>query len=423
MMNTNNENYVNDVNGATFTSGTSSGRGAPRDSQVVIQRNPYGVRVLGRGARSKNKQQSPPASPSGSSTSVPATRLERRMEAAQSIRTRDKVAHSRVNHHQLLLGNRKILTLTGKELELVEEAKRYHLDIIGVSSTKRRGSGTVDLDGGWKLYSGADPSMSTQAGVGILTSPCLSDCVSDWIPLRSRVCMLKLKVLDRSLCLMQVYAPNASSEYQTFVDEVNDALLRVSATESTVLMGNFNAYVGTDTYTLKGVIGKHRVTGLNENERYLLQLCCSNGLRIMNTFFQHREVHKYKWYRPSMDQKSLVDFCIVSSNLFSGVLDVRVKRGAELSIDHHLVVRSLRLSKPWPNKRSSRSSVTYRIKWGALEDKEVRKQLASSISSEFRQLPDVSEGIEKEWLLFRSAIISSAAESCGRKRLRVAGVV
>ena len=59
-----------------------------------------------------------------------------------------------------------------KNLELVEKAKRYHLDIIGVSSTKRRGSGTVDLDGGWKLfYSGADPSMYAQAGVGILKSP------------------------------------------------------------------------------------------------------------------------------------------------------------------------------------------------------------------------------------------------------------
>ena len=57
----------------------------------------------------------------------------------------------------------------------------------------------------------------------------------------------------------------------------------------------------------------------------------------------------------------------------------------------------------------------------ALKDKEVRKQFASSISSKFRQLLDVSEDIEREWLLFRSAIISSAAESCGRKRLRVAG--
>ena len=34
---------------------------------------------------------------------------------------------------------------------MVEEAKRYFLDIIGVSSTKIRGSGTMDLDGRWKL--------------------------------------------------------------------------------------------------------------------------------------------------------------------------------------------------------------------------------------------------------------------------------
>ena len=84
-------------------------------------------------------------------------------------------------------------------------------------------------------------------------------------------------------------------------------------------------------------------------------------------------------------------------------------------------VCSLRLSKPLPNKRSNWSSVTYRIKWEALEDKEVRKQFASSISSKFRQLPNISEDIEREWLLFRSAIISSAAESCGRKRLGMAG--
>ena len=87
---------------------------------------------------------------------------------------------------------------------------------------------------------------------------------------------------------MQVYAPNATSEYRAFVDEVNDALLRVLPTESTVLMGDFNAHIRRDTDTWKGVIGKHGVTGLNESGWYLLQLCCSNGLRIMNTFFQHR---------------------------------------------------------------------------------------------------------------------------------------
>jgi len=43
------------------------------------------------------------------------------MEAVQSNCTRDKVTLSRVNHHQLLFGNWNILTLTEKELELVEK--------------------------------------------------------------------------------------------------------------------------------------------------------------------------------------------------------------------------------------------------------------------------------------------------------------
>ena len=120
----------------------------------------------------------------------------------------------------------------------------------------------------------------------------------------------------------------------------------------------------------------------------------------MNIFFLHKEVHKYAWNRPSMDQKSLIDFCVVSSDLFADMLDVRVKRGAELSTDYHLVVFSLRLSKPWPNWKSNKSSVTYPIKWEVLKDKEIRKQFASGISSKFRQLPDAFEDFEIEWLQF-----------------------
>ena len=90
-----------------------------------------------------------------------------------------------------------------------------------------------------------------------------------------------------------------------------------------------------------------------------------------------------------MDQK-------ISSDLFLDVLDDCVKRGAELPTDHYLVVCFLQLAKPWPNRKSNKSSVTYRIKWEALEDREVKKQFASRISSKFRQLHDTSEDIQKE---------------------------
>ena len=119
--------------------------------------------------------------------------------------------------------------------------------MVGVSSTKKLSSGIVDLDGGWKLfYSGANPSISAQASLGILISPQLSGCVFDRISLESRTCMLKLKLNNRSLCLLQMYAV---SKYQASVDNVNEALQRVGSTKSLILSGDFNGHIRTYSET------------------------------------------------------------------------------------------------------------------------------------------------------------------------------
>ena len=90
-----------------------------------------------------------------------------------------------------------------------------------------------------------------------------------------------------------MYATNVVSKYEAFVDNFNNALNRIGSAESTILLGDFYEHIGTDNETWKGVIGKHGDPVLNENSRYLLQLCCSNRLCIMNTFFQYKDVHKY----------------------------------------------------------------------------------------------------------------------------------
>ena len=166
--------------------------------------------------------------------------MERRSRIALSNSTQSYVAHLRKNHHILLLGKWNVLILTEKELELVEEATKYHLYIVGVSPIKRC-CGIVALDGGWNLFcSGADPSISAQAGVWEFSQALSCQCVrSD--SFGSRACMLKLEVKDRSLCLLQVYAPDAVSEYQAFVDGLSDALQRVWSTESTIFFGTINA--------------------------------------------------------------------------------------------------------------------------------------------------------------------------------------
>ena len=144
-------------------------------------------RVLGRGTRSKNKLQPPPqADRHRKPTNAVAKRLGRQMGAAHRKRTRVGP-----NCRDLAIGNWNVSSLTGKEQELVCEAQQYRLDVVGISSTKRRGSGTVELNGGWKIfYSGVDAAMCAQAGVGLLVSPNIAECVVDWVPLRGRVCLL-----------------------------------------------------------------------------------------------------------------------------------------------------------------------------------------------------------------------------------------
>ena len=62
-----------------------------------------------------------------------------------------------------------------------------------------------------------------------------------------------------------------------------------------------------------------------------------------------------------------------------------------------------------------RAQRAYRIKWELLANKKVRHTFASKVASLFRGLPDYTEDVETDWDLFKSAVIASAAASCGCK--------
>ena len=158
-----------------------------------------------------------------------------------------KFYRNREREQKLHIGTWNVTSLTGKEPELVDEAIRYRLDIVGVSSTKRKGNGTLVLNKRWQLfYSGVDPALHAQAGVGILTNPRLAERVVEWRPISERVALLRLKLKEKILALVQVYAPNTESEYAPFLDEVLGVLEGIPGTDSIVQLGDFNAHVGND---------------------------------------------------------------------------------------------------------------------------------------------------------------------------------
>ena len=97
----------------------------------VAQDKKVRIRALGRGACSKSKLHSPPqTNHNWKPINAFTTCLGRQMGPLHSICTRVGP-----KHQDLCMGNWKVISLKGKEQELIWEAEQYHLDIVGVSFT------------------------------------------------------------------------------------------------------------------------------------------------------------------------------------------------------------------------------------------------------------------------------------------------
>ncbi|KAK3549508.1 hypothetical protein QTP86_002474 [Hemibagrus guttatus] len=130
--------------------------------------------------------------------------------------------------------------------------------------------------------------------------------------------------------------------------------------------------------------------------------------------FKHKGSHQYTWYQDTLGRRSMIDFVVVSSDLRPHVLDTRVKRGVELSTDHHLVVSWIRLRRRMPD-RLGRPKRIVMVCWERLADPSVRGVFNSHLWESFNQIPREVGDIESEWTMFSSSIVDAAIRSCGRK--------
>ena len=105
--------------------------------------------------------------------------------------------------------------------------------IIGISSTKRSGSEIKDLDDRWKLfYSSVKPAKFALACVWILIRAQLASCVGECIQPGRRVCIIRLKLLDRSLCLIKSYGSKSNALHPEFMEGTSSALKTIKITNT-----------------------------------------------------------------------------------------------------------------------------------------------------------------------------------------------
>lgn len=317
------------------------------------------------------------------------------------------------------MGTWNIRSVKGKEREMIQEIERANLEILAITETKKKGRGIMTIGDYGVIYSGAEENQRAEAGVGCVVSPEYMGKLVDWQGINERIMKVKIQMIEKeTIEIIIVYGPNENDRItekeafwkslQEVCDEVRNPL---------IIMGDLNARIGNNTEGTEGVMGRYGETAKNRNGSQLIDFCIQNGLIIQNSFFQHKDCHKYTREEPSRNEKSIIDYIITERTNRKIIRDVRVFRSAELGTDHYLVVAKVKCTnvRKLNTKTGSACKEKKAIKIHKLQDAEVENRYIELVSMLVgRRRDEIKQAnLEEKWRIFKMIINEAAVKSCG----------
>ena len=180
-----------------------------------------------------------------------------------------------------LMDNPKADRLERRTVLVARELARYHVDIAALSETRRANEGQVTEDGiGYCLFcSGPTNEERREAGVGFaIRSHLVSKLVRLSLPrgLNDRLIVMQLQLTNKQKAtLISAYAPTMTNPEEVndqFYEHLDALIAAVPTSEKLIILGDFNARVGTDRHTWSGVLGQQGTGKCSRNDLLLLQL-------------------------------------------------------------------------------------------------------------------------------------------------------
>ena len=319
-----------------------------------------------------------------------------------------------------LLDNTKADRPERRTALVAKELARYKVDIAALSETRLADKGQLTEHGsGYTFFwSGRSSAERREAGVGFAIRSHLARNLAK-LPegINDRLMTLRLPLGNKKCAtLISAYAPtmtNPDDIKDKFYEELDALLAAVPQSEKLIVLGDFNARVGTDHQTWEGVIGRHGTGKCNSNGLLLLKLCATHELVITNTLFRLRTRNRTSWMHPRSRHWHLIDYVITRKQDMQDVRVTRAMCGADCWTDHRLIVSKCKLCIQ-STRRPQGQKTAKRLNVSKLKSSKVAETFSQDLDS---RLPDITQDgqdrTEEQWAAFRDAVYSTASEHLG----------
>ena len=303
------------------------------------------------------------------------------------------------------------------------ELARYNIDIAALSETRISGvdQEIVEDGAGYTFFTMGKPEGEPrQHGVGFAIKNTLLRNLGEQKPrgISFRLSHMKVNLQHKRVAnLISAYAPTLDSSDQIkdeFYEDLGTLLCSIPLDQKIILLGDFNARVGTDANAWRKVIGKHGVGMENANGNRLLSFCAEHKLVITNTVFQQCDKYKTTWMHQRSKRWHLIDYVIVRQKDVSDVKITRAVIPTTIWSDHRLVRSKIEM-KITPQIRASRGVTRKRLNLQALESDSVKTELVQKLEEKLTETP-ASVNPLVEWENLKAVTCETAEKVLGFKQ-------
>ena len=302
---------------------------------------------------------------------------------------------------------------------VARELDRYGIDIAALSETRVLGESVIEeTGGGYTFFLKGKPLGDHQYhGVGFAIRTRLVKHLDGKFPvgISERLMTMSFPLEGSTLNIICAYAPTLAKSDEikdSFYNALSDAIDEVPASHKLLLMGDFNARVGTDHISWENVISSHGIGNENSNGTRLLSLCAQNELCITNTFFQQANRHKTTWMHPGSKQWHMIDYVITRQRDIKEVFHTRAMCGSTVWSDHRLVRSKLAFKIKTPRHRQ-RLSPKKTPDWSKLQSPAVREMIAAKLEEGYDAAGLPAATATASWDIFKDITLKISEEVLG----------